>query len=67
MTTLISWSLLVLVGKAVANMERQHWDEALEDLQKSHRQDPECIDTISNLLTCCTWLKQEDEIQKYQS
>lgn len=55
------------VGKSVANMERRHWDEALEDLQKAYQQDPKDIDTVANLVTCCKWLKQEKDYQNYLS
>lgn len=46
-------------------MQRHQWDEALEDLQRAHSQDPKDTDTIANLIVCNKWLNNDQEVQKY--
>eukprot|EP00922_Rhytidocystis_sp_ex-Travisia-forbesii_P070393 GHVS01105153.1.p1 GENE.GHVS01105153.1~~GHVS01105153.1.p1 ORF type:complete len:301 (+),score=26.95 GHVS01105153.1:101-1003(+) len=45
-------SLLMLNGKAVANLERRQWQEADEDLKRALQQDPHCVDALANAICC---------------
>eukprot|EP00922_Rhytidocystis_sp_ex-Travisia-forbesii_P070395 GHVS01105155.1.p1 GENE.GHVS01105155.1~~GHVS01105155.1.p1 ORF type:complete len:304 (+),score=38.62 GHVS01105155.1:138-1049(+) len=45
-------SLLLLNGKAVANLYRRQWQEADEDLRRALQQDPHCVDALANGICC---------------
>jgi tetratricopeptide (TPR) repeat protein len=60
-------SVLLQTGKAVANMQRGMWQEALEDLQRANGMDegksnPELL---VNLCCCMTHMAKKEEFDKY--
>lgn len=55
----------LLKGKAVANMQRHQWSEAMEDLLRAHQQDPTDVDTLVNLIVCCNWLKETEDASRH--
>lgn len=64
-----SGSILLLTGKAVANMQRGMWTEAVEDLQKAHGLAEERrlvdVDVLVNLCCCMTHLNRKAEFAQY--
>jgi Flp pilus assembly protein TadD len=58
-------SLLLLTGKAVANMQRSMYSEAIEDLQRALAAAPKDADVLVNLCSCATNLKKTDEFNQY--
>lgn len=60
-------SVLLQAGKAVANMKRSMWAEAVEDLQRALAVAPNDPDSLVNMVTCLTHLgKKEEAEQVYQ-
>eukprot|EP00747_Dinoflagellata_sp_TGD_P164528 gnl/TRDRNA2_/TRDRNA2_184587_c0_seq1.p1 gnl/TRDRNA2_/TRDRNA2_184587_c0~~gnl/TRDRNA2_/TRDRNA2_184587_c0_seq1.p1 ORF type:complete len:298 (-),score=87.21 gnl/TRDRNA2_/TRDRNA2_184587_c0_seq1:204-1097(-) len=60
-----STSVLLQVGKAVGNMMRQMFGEAVEDLQRAHATAPNDPDVLVNLVCCMTHLAKKDEAKQY--
>jgi len=60
-----SGSTLLQVGKAVANMQRGMWQEALEDLQRAHATAPNDPELLVNLCCCMTHSGKKEEFQQY--
>lgn len=58
-------SVLLLNGKAVANMQRGLFSEAVEDLQRALVLAPNDPEVLSNLCCCATHLAQKDEFQTH--
>merc|ERR1719389_662494 len=58
-------SPLLQTGKAVANMQRGMWTEAVEDLQRAYAATPTDPDVLVNLCCCMTHMSKKDEFQKY--
>jgi len=54
-------SLLLLTGKAVANMQRGMFAEAVEDLQRATQLAPNDPDVLVNLCCCATHLRKQDD------
>lgn len=62
-----SGSTLLQNGKALANMQRGMWSEAVEDLQRALQAAPNDADLLVNLCCCSTHLGKQDEFQQYFS
>lgn len=60
-----SGSTLLQIGKALANMQRGMWQEALEDLQRAYTMSPNDPDLLVNLCCCMIHTKKEAEFQQY--
>merc|ERR1719247_3490033 len=60
-----SGSVMLQTGKAVANMQRGMWQEALEDLNRAHSQAPNDPELLVNLCTCMTHTGKKEEFQQY--
>jgi len=60
-------SVLLLTGKALANMQRGMFTEAVEDLQRAIAAAPSDPDVLVNLCCCMTHLQKKDEFQQYYS
>merc|ERR1719440_863752 len=60
-----SGSTLLQIGKAVANMQRGMWQEALEDLNRAYALSPAEPDVLVNLCCCMIHTRKQDEFQKY--
>lgn len=60
-----SQSVIILNGISVIHMQRQHWSDAYELLSNAYKIDPECQNTLSNLITCCYFLNLREESEKY--
>jgi len=60
-----SGSVILQVGKAVANMQRGMWQEALEDLLRAHGQSPNDPELLVNLCCCMTHTAKKEEFQQY--
>eukprot|EP00401_Gymnodinium_catenatum_P008392 CAMPEP_0117532818 /NCGR_PEP_ID=MMETSP0784-20121206/39564_1 /TAXON_ID=39447 /ORGANISM="" /LENGTH=294 /DNA_ID=CAMNT_0005329223 /DNA_START=53 /DNA_END=937 /DNA_ORIENTATION=+ len=58
-------SVLLQTGKAVANMQRSMFVEAVEDLQRALAQAPNDVDVLVNLCCCMSNLRKKDEFQQY--
>merc|ERR1712232_849593 len=58
-------SVLLLTGKAVANMQRGMFSEAVEDLQRSLTTAPNDADTLVNLCCCMTHLGRKEEFRQH--
>jgi len=58
-------STLLQVGKALANMQRGMYSEALEDLQRAFAMSPTDPDVLVNLCCCMTHLGKKEEFQQY--
>jgi len=58
-------SVLLQTGKAVANMQRGMWQEALEDLQRAYAMAPNDPELLVNLCCCMTHMAKKDEFQQY--
>eukprot|EP00929_Paragymnodinium_shiwhaense_P122449 TRINITY_DN95186_c0_g1_i1.p1 TRINITY_DN95186_c0_g1~~TRINITY_DN95186_c0_g1_i1.p1 ORF type:complete len:296 (-),score=92.73 TRINITY_DN95186_c0_g1_i1:165-1052(-) len=58
-------SVLLQTGKAVANMQRGMFTEALEDLQKAYSTNSKDVDVLVNLCSCATNLRNKAEFSKY--
>lgn len=58
-------SALLQTGKAVANMQRGMYAEAVEDLQRASAQSQNDPDVLVNLCCCMTHLGKKDEFQQY--
>lgn len=62
-----SGSVLLQVGKALANMQRGMYAEALEDLQRAVAVAPNDPDVLVNLCCCTTHLGKKEEFQQFYS
>lgn len=60
-----SGSVLLQNGKAVANMQRGMFTEAVEDLQRALVVAPNDADTLVNLCCCATNLGKDDEFNQH--
>jgi Flp pilus assembly protein TadD len=60
-----SGSTLLQVGKALANMQRGMYSEAVEDLQRAVASSPNDPDVLVNLCCCMTHLGKKEEFQQY--
>merc|ERR1712032_1220428 len=60
-----SGSVLLQVGKAIANMQRGMYSEAFEDLQRAAATSPSDPDVLVNLCCCMTHLGKKEEFQQY--
>lgn len=58
-------SALLQTGKAVANMQRGMYNEAVEDLQRALATAPNDPDVLVNLCCCMTHLGKKDEFQQH--
>eukprot|EP00450_Noctiluca_scintillans_P038509 CAMPEP_0194480518 /NCGR_PEP_ID=MMETSP0253-20130528/3286_1 /TAXON_ID=2966 /ORGANISM="Noctiluca scintillans" /LENGTH=294 /DNA_ID=CAMNT_0039319911 /DNA_START=86 /DNA_END=970 /DNA_ORIENTATION=+ len=58
-------SLLLLTGKAVANMQRGMFTEAVEDLQRALQLAPNDPDVLVNLCCCATHLRKNEDLQTH--
>jgi len=58
-------SVLLQTGKAVANMQRGMYAEAVEDLMRAYAMAPNDADVLVNLCACSTHLGKNDEFQQY--
>lgn len=58
-------SALLQTGKAVANMQRGMYAEAVEDLQRALAQSQNDPDVLVNLCCCTTHLGKKDEFQQF--
>ncbi|CAK9046000.1 unnamed protein product [Durusdinium trenchii] len=62
-----SGSVLLQTGKALANMQRGMFSEAVEDLQRALSSNPNDPDSLVNMCCCMTHLGKKDEFQQYYS
>lgn len=60
-----SGSALLQTGKAIANMQRGMFTEAVEDLQRGLEKAPNDADIVVNLCCCFTHLGKKDEFQQH--
>merc|ERR1719221_163912 len=60
-----SGSVPLQVGKALANMQRGMYSEAVEDLQRAVASSPNDPDVLVNLCCCMTHLGKKEEFQQY--
>lgn len=60
-----SGSALLQTGKAVANMQRGMWTEAIEDLQRAQALEPNNADVLINLCCCATNLHKKDDFNEH--
>jgi len=60
-------SVLLQTGKALANMQRGMFSEAVEDLMRALAAAPNDPDVLVNLCCCMTHLGKSDEFQQYYS
>merc|ERR1719198_2470760 len=60
-----SGSVLLQTGKAVANMQRGMWQEALEDLHRAHAMAPNDPELLVNLCCCMTHSAKKEEFDQY--
>jgi len=60
-----SGSVMLQAGKAVANMQRGMWQEALEDLHRAHSTLPNDPEVLVNLCCCMTHTCKKEEFQQY--
>jgi len=60
-----SGSVLLQTGKALANMQRGMYTEAVEDLQRAVAVAPNDPDVLVNMCCCVTHLGKKDEFQTY--
>mmetsp|Transcript_79362 Transcript_79362/g.233153 ORF Transcript_79362/g.233153 Transcript_79362/m.233153 type:complete len:298 (+) Transcript_79362:96-989(+) len=60
-----SGSVLLQTGKALANMQRGMYNEAVEDLQRAAALAPNDPDVLVNLCCCMTHLEKKEEFQQY--
>jgi len=58
-------SVLLQNGKAIANLQRGMYAEAVEDLQRAVAVAPNDPDVLVNLCCCMTHLGKKDEFQQY--
>lgn len=58
-------SVLLETGKAVANMQRGMFSEAMEDLTRAHGLAPNDADILVNLCCCTTHLNKQDDFSQY--
>ncbi|CAE8740927.1 unnamed protein product, partial [Polarella glacialis] len=58
-------SALLQTGKALANMQRGMWTEAVEDLQRALNVAQNDPDVLVNLCCCMTHLGKKEEFQQY--
>ncbi|CEL94259.1 unnamed protein product [Vitrella brassicaformis CCMP3155] len=57
-------SVQLLNGKAVANMARSNWQEALEDLQRAQQQNGDDIPTLANLIAVYRHLRKDEDAEQ---
>ncbi|CAE7654793.1 unnamed protein product [Symbiodinium sp. CCMP2592] len=60
-----SGSVLLQTGKALANMQRGMFSEAVEDLQRALTAAPNDPDVLVNMCCCMTHLGKKEEFQQY--
>merc|ERR1719443_1120981 len=60
-----SGSVILQTGKAVANMQRGMWQEALEDLNNALAKAPNDPELLVNLCCCMTHTCQQADFDKY--
>lgn len=60
-------SVLLQTGKALANMQRAMYSEAVEDLMRALAKAPTDTDVLVNLCCCMMHLGKKDEFQQYYS
>jgi len=60
-----SGSVLLQTGKAMANMQRGMFVEAVEDLQRAVAQAPSDPDVLVNLCCCMSNLRKKEEFDQY--
>lgn len=60
-----SGSVLLQTGKAVANMQRGMWQEALEDLTRALASAPNDPELLVNLCCCMTHQAKKEEFEQY--
>merc|ERR1712087_717841 len=58
-------SVLLQTGKALANMQRGMFNEAVDDLQRAHSVSLNDPDVLVNLCCCMTHLGKNEEFQQY--
>lgn len=58
-------SAILMVGKAVANMQRGMFAEAVEDLARAQAVTPDDPDVLVNSCCCATHLKKTEEFQQH--
>lgn len=58
-------SVMLQTGKAVANMQRGMFNEAVDDLQHAHSVDSTNADVLVNLCCCMTNLQKKEEFDEY--
>jgi len=58
-------SVLLQTGKAVANMQRGMFGEAVEDLQRALQMSPGDVDVLVNLCSCFVHLGKNDEFNQH--
>jgi len=58
-------SVFLLTCKAVANMRRSMWTEAMEDLQRAAALAPNDADVLVNTCVCETHLRLKDDFQQH--
>jgi len=58
-------SVLLQTGKALANMQRAMYTEAVEDLMRAVAKAPNDPDVLINLCCCMTHLGKKEEFQQY--
>jgi len=58
-------STILSVGKAVANMQRGMFTEAVEDLTRAHAVAPNDADVLVNMCCCATHLRKPDEFKAH--
>ncbi|PFH32888.1 coatomer epsilon subunit protein [Besnoitia besnoiti] len=61
----VACTLLLLTGKAAANIQRREWTTALEDALAAYQQAPQDADTLVNLICCCQNLKRHQDAGFY--
>lgn len=60
-------SVLLQTGKALANMQRSMFSEAVEDLQRALQVAPNDADVLVNLCCCMTNLGRKEQFNEYYS
>jgi len=58
-------STILSVGKAVANMQRGMFTEAVEDLARAQAVSPNDADVLVNMCCCATHLRKPDEFKQH--
>merc|ERR1712032_802875 len=58
-------SVMLQTAKALANMQRGMFTEAIEDLNRALEVDPKNVDALINMCACSTNLGKKEDFQKY--